>query len=164
MPVNSQANRAYVSLSALAEEILGLSRARVYELIERGALPTPIYDLRTRRPMFNEELQRQALQVRQSGIGIDGQAIIFYRRRAISPASSSSAGTLRNPRRRAQVAPPLNSHADLIAGLQGLGITQANETSVASALAELFPGGAETGQQADTLRALFRHFRRRQSA
>src|ERR1700709_258276 len=76
---NTQPTKAFVSLSELAEDILGLSRARVYELIERGALPQPLYDLRTRRPIFSEELQRQALAVRTTGVGVDGSAVIFYR-------------------------------------------------------------------------------------
>jgi hypothetical protein len=165
MPINIQPNlRAYVSLSVLAEEILGLSRARVYELIERGALPQPIFCVRSKRPMFSAEMQMQALQVRQSGIGIDGRPIIFYRRRATPTPPSSSSGTPRNPRRRASAAAPARRHVDLIAGLQGLGITQADEASVTAALSELFPNGTEGQQESDILRTIFRHFRRKQSA
>jgi hypothetical protein len=82
VPVHTNPNltRAFVSLSELAEDILNLSRARVYELIERGALPHPIYDLRTRRPMFNAELIEQARTVRQTGVGVDGSCVLFYRR------------------------------------------------------------------------------------
>jgi hypothetical protein len=156
MPLN---NRAFVSLSVLAEEILGLSRARTYELIERGALPFPIYDIQTRRPMFNRELQEQARQVRESGIGIDGRPIIFYRRRApVSPT------TPRSSRRRVAAIVPANGHADLIAGLQGLGITNVDAAAVGIAIREVFPNGTTTEQQADIVRSLFRHFRRRQSA
>ncbi len=45
MPVqpNPSSTRAFVSLSELAEDVLGLSRARLYELIQRGAMPQPIY-------------------------------------------------------------------------------------------------------------------------
>lgn len=165
MPVMpSPSFRAYVSLSVLAEEILGLSRARVYELIERGALPQPIYDLRTKRPMFSRELQEQAKQVRDSGIGIDGQPIIFYRRRATQPQFVGSSGTPRRSGRRASINVQPNRHADLVSGLQGLGIAQADETSVAAALADVFPNGTDSQQEGDILRSLFRHFRRRQSA
>jgi hypothetical protein len=156
-------NRAFVSLSVLAEEILGLSRARTYELIERGALPSPIYDIKTRRPMFNRELQEQARHVRENGIGIDGRPIIFYRRRATPTPPTLSSGTPRNPRRRASAVAPASRHVDLIAGLQGLGIAQA-DASITAALAELFPNGTEGQQEQDILRTLFRYFRRRQSA
>jgi len=165
MPVNIQQNlRSYVSLSVLAEEVLGLSRARVYELIERGALPQPLYDIRTKRPIFSPELQEQALQVRQTGVGIDGVPIIFYRRRATPTPAPTSSGTPRNSRRRASAAMPSNRHADLVVGLHGLGITQADEASVTAALVEVFPNGTEGQQESDIIRSLFRHFRRRQSA
>lgn len=156
MPMNT---RAFVSLSVLAEEILGLSRARTYELIEQGSLPPPIYDVRTRRPMFNRELQELAREVRESGIGIDGRPIIFYRRR--TPAAQL---TPRTSRRRAAVAVPANDHADLIAGLAGLGITTVDGSVVEAALRELFPNGITNEHQSDIVRSLFRHFRRRQSA
>ena len=91
MPVqpNPTPSREFVSLSQLAEDILRISRARLYELIERGAMPQPIYDIRSRRPIFDSELQRQAMAVRQTGVGIDGSAVIWYRRE--SPATTEPA-------------------------------------------------------------------------
>jgi len=148
--------RAYVSLSVLAEEILGLSRARVYELIERGALPMPIYDLRTRRPIFNEDQQRQALTVRQTGVGIDGCPVIFYRRR---PTVSVSASPSTRQRRSSS-----GRYADLVANLRGLGVSEATEQTVSNAIAECFPQGTNGQAESDVLRVLFRHLRRRESA
>lgn len=165
MPVNTINNtRAFVSLSVLAEEVLCMSRARVYELIERGALPPPVYDLRTRRPMFTRELQEQAKQVRDSGVGIDGQPIIFYRRRATVASGANATATPRNSRRRASLPVTTSAHTDLVSGLHGLGISQADSVSVSAALAEVFPNGTQNEQESDILRGLFRHFRRRQSA
>lgn len=158
----SSPTRVFVSLSELAEDILGLSRARVYELIERGALPMPIYDLRTRRPMFNAELIQQARTVRQTGVGTDGSAVIFYRRERRAPSPTSS-NTLARARRRLS-APSSSAYADLVSSLQGLGITQVDERTVAAAVAESFPNGLDGQQESDVLRILFRHFRRRESA
>ena len=79
--------RAFVFFSELAEDVLGLFRARVYGSIQQGALPSLIYDIRSRRPIFESDLQRKALAVRQTGVGIDGSAVIFYRqdRQASTP-------------------------------------------------------------------------------
>lgn len=164
MPVlpNPSSFRAFVSLSELAEDVLGLSRARLYELIERGAMPQPIYCLRTRRPLFDAELQRTALAVRQTGVGIDGSAVIFYRRERQTP-TTATLPTPARARRRAS-APPSNSHADLVSSLQALGVSQADERSVAAAVAECFPNGLDGQQDADVLRVLFRHLRGRESA
>ena len=158
---SSSPTRAFVSLSELAEDVLGLSRARLYELIERGAMPQPIYCLRTRRPLFDAELQRTALAVRQTGVGIDGSAVIFHRRerQTTTPALPTPA----RARRRAS-APPSSRHADLVSSLQALGVGQADERSVAAAVADCFPNGLDGQQDADVLRVLFRHLRRRESA
>jgi len=162
MPLPPQPAKSFVSLSELAEDILGLSRARVYELIERGALPHPIYDLRTRRPMFDAELQRQAQTVRQTGVGIDGSAVIFYRRDR-QPAVAASSPARGRARSRAST-PPSNRHADLIASLQSLGVSHADERSVAAAVTECFLNGIDGQQESDVLRAIFRVLRRRDSA
>ena len=162
MPLPPQPTKTFVSLSELAEDILGLSRARCYELIARGALPHPIYDIRTRRPMFDAELQRQAQAVRQTGVGIDGSAVIFYRRDR-QPAVSAPALTRGRARSRAST-PPASRYADLIGSLQSLGVSHADERSVAAAVAECFPNGIEGQQESDVLRAVFRVLRRRDSA
>lgn len=161
MPVQptSQPGRAFVSLSELAEDVLFLSRARVYELIERGAFPQPVYDTRTRRPVFTAELIHQARTVRQTGIGVDGSVVIFYRREP-RPVDQAPQG---RSRRRAS-APQASPYAELVASLQGLGINQADDRSVAEAVAVCFPNGTSGQQENDLIRVLFRHFRRRQSA
>jgi hypothetical protein len=163
VPVNSQPNlRAFVSLSVLAEEILGLSRARVYELIERGSLPQPIYDIRTKRPMFSREQQEQAMAVRTNGVGIDGSAVIFYRRTRPAPQSPPRFTPARTRQRTSPQVP--SGIEDLANRLQALGVAQADEQSVTTAVTELFPAGLDGQQDGDVLRMLFRHFRRRETA
>lgn len=164
MPIQSSTipTRAFVTVSELAEDILHISRARLYELIERGAMPQPVYCVRTRRPLFDSELQRQALTVRQTGVGIDGSVVIWYRRdrqvATIAPASTSTRA------RRQASARPSARYADLVSSLQGLGVSNADERTVAAAVAECFPNGLDGQQEPDVLRVLFRHLRRRESA
>lgn len=163
MPAETQtsASRAYVSVSELAEDILGISRARLYELIERGAMPQPLYDIRTRRPIFNADLQRQALTVRQTGVGIDGSAVIWYRRdRGRLPTQAAAPTAVRTRRRGASPQP--SRYADLVSSLQGLGVTTADDASVSAAVTDCFPNGIDGQQDADVLRVLFRHLRRRE--
>lgn len=162
VPPNPIPTRAFVSLSELAEDLLGLSRARVYELIDRGALPSPIYDIRSRRPIFDSELQRQALSVRQTGVGIDGSAVIFYRRDRHASTAPPQTDPARSRRRTA--VPSSNRFGDLIYNLQSLGVAHANEQSVSTAVAECFPQGTDGQQEADIIRAVFRHLRRPESA
>lgn len=164
MPVqlNPSPTRVFISLSELAEDILRLSRARLYELIERGAMPQPIYCIRTHRPMFDADLQRQALAVRQTGVGIDGSAVIFYRRDTLTMTTATFPTSARARRRTS--APMPNRFADLVSSLQSLGVSQADERSVSAAVAECFPNGLEGQQEPDVLRAVFRQLRRSESA
>lgn len=164
MPVqpNPSSIRAYVSLSELAEDILGISRARLYELIARGAMPQPIFCIRTKRPLFDAELQRQALAVRQSGVGIDGSAVIWYRRDRQTRPTDSAPAPARARRRTSDAAP--NRYAELVNSLQALGVGNADAGSVAAAVSDCFPNGIGAQQEPDVLRVLFRHLRRREDA
>jgi hypothetical protein len=161
MPVQQDTltSRAFVSFSVLAEEILGLSRARVYELIERGALPMPCYDLRSRRPVFNEEQQRQALAVRRTGLGIDGRPVIFYRRRRPALPQPTLVAT---PTRRGRQTP--RRYEEIVTNLQALGVRDASEHTVATAMTACFPNGTEGVPEPEVLRVLFRHLRELGSA
>ena len=155
--------REYVSFSALAEDILGLSRARLYELVERGAMPQPCYDMRTKRPVFTREQQEQALAVLRLGVGINGQPIIFYRKnRHVLP--SAAADTPARARPRTSISREETRHRDLVSSLQSLGVSQADERSVSAAVAECFPNGLDGQHDSDVLRILFRHLRRREGA
>ena len=60
--------------------MVGLSRARFYQLIG-SAFPFPLYQIVTRRPFFDEDLQQVCLEVRRKNCGIDGKPIMFYARR-----------------------------------------------------------------------------------
>jgi integrase len=69
--------KAVVSVSEMAAA-LDLSRARFYQLLDAQILPQPVYDLRTRRPVYPKDLQEKCLAVRQTGIGSNGRYILFY--------------------------------------------------------------------------------------
>jgi hypothetical protein len=54
--------KAVVTVSEMAR-MVGLSRARFYQLVEAGVFPPPVYCVSTRRPMYVEELQTICLTV-----------------------------------------------------------------------------------------------------
>ena len=58
---------------------LNLSRARFYQLVQSCVFPPPAYDRETRQPVYPPRLQGICLEVRETGIGLNGQYIRFYR-------------------------------------------------------------------------------------
>ena len=71
--------KAAVTVSEMAR-MVGLSRARFYQLVEAGVFPTPVYCVSTRRPMYVEELQEVCLTVRRRNCGVNGKPVLFYAR------------------------------------------------------------------------------------
>src|SRR3954466_7218093 len=107
--------KSVVSVAEMAR-MIGLSRSRTYQLINLGCLPDPLYDVETRRPFFDEEMQRVCLEVRRRNCGINGKPILFY-----SPRPPL--GTQSKPIRKPKVEPKKkNQYADLIEGLKALGL------------------------------------------
>ncbi len=69
-----------VSVTEMAR-MVGLSRARFYQLVRSGTFPVADHDPLTKRPYYGEEKQRQCLEVRRKNCGIDGSPVLFYSRR-----------------------------------------------------------------------------------
>ena len=57
---------------------LGLSKARFYQHLKNGVFPPPVYCIRTKRPLYPENLQQQCMDIRRTGIGYNGLPVIFY--------------------------------------------------------------------------------------
>src|ERR1700751_4531911 len=79
MTVHNQ-TKAAVTVAEMAR-MVGLSRARFYQLMQAGAFPWPVYAVSTRRPIYVQELQEVCLEVRRRNCGIDGKPVLFYARR-----------------------------------------------------------------------------------
>jgi hypothetical protein len=144
--------KAVVTVSDMAR-MVGLSRARFYELVEAGVFPTPVYDVSTRRPMYVEELQKTCLEVRRRNCGVNGKPVLFYARghRPPTPAVRPSKPPVAKPK-------PTASHADLIDGLSALGLV-ATTAQVGEAVAALYPAGVDGTDQGQVLRAVFLHLK-----
>jgi hypothetical protein len=142
--------KAAVSVSEMAR-MVGLSRARFYQLVG-SAFPFPVHDVRTRRPIYVEELQRTCLEIRRRGLGFDGQPIIFNTKRH-GPSQQSK------PRKPPEQVPPGGRHNPLLNSLRALGLTTIKEEQVEAAMKAVFPNGANGVEQGQIIRALFLHIR-----
>ena len=81
--------KAVCTVTALVKK-LGLSRARFYQLQNTGVFPKPIYCIRTKRPFYPFELQQQCIDIRRTGIGFNGQQILFNASRKTKPDKSKN--------------------------------------------------------------------------
>ena len=139
--------------------MVGLSRQRFHQLVAEGVFPPPVYDIRTRRPHYTEEMQRVCLAVREKNVGINGRVVLFYARRPALPVPKKQISTQRSASSRK---PRL--HAGLIEGLKGLGLATVTESDVAAALQKLYPSGTAGVGEAEVLRSVFVHLMRRPGA
>jgi len=148
-------DKSIVSCSEMAR-LLGLSRQRFYQLVKAEIFPTPVYDLGTLRPFYDAESQEICLEVRQRNVGVNGKTILFYARRQERASVSK--------KQRKPTAKPAskNGHADLVDGLRALGLVNVTNAQVDSAMRDLFADRPH-GDQAEVLRAVFLHLKRKQS-
>ena len=142
--------KAVVTVSEMAR-MVGLSRARFYQLQKAGVFPAPVYQ--AGRPVYTEDQQQVCLEVRRKNRGVNVEAILFYaRRRAIEPGRQ---------RKRPDQPPTKNKDIPaLLDGLNALGLTTATAAQVLKVTEELFPQGTNGLDQADVLKAVFLHLKR----
>ena len=160
-----QITREVVSISEMAR-MLGLSRARFYQLMNAGVLPQPTRTGETGRPFFTRQQQEQCIEVRRTNRGVNGQAILFYAMRTPSPAPTPAPS--RQPRRRSASQRPRRSGDDaalteLRHGLSQLGVGEITEQAVRAALAEAYPDGWSNVDHAERLRSVFDRLNRQDS-
>lgn len=144
--------KSAVSVTEMAA-MVGLSRARFYQLVKDGKFPTPDYEGDEGRPYYSEEKQRQCLEVRRRNCGIDGKAILFYSRRR-------DVGVTRIKPQPAKKT--TDQHTALLDGLKSLGLV-ATAAQVDAAVKELYPNGMVGIDQGEVIRAVFLRIRRQNS-
>lgn len=147
--------KAVVTVSQMAR-MVGLSRARFYQLVDAGVFPTPVYFLSNRRPFYDESMQKVCLEVRRRNCGINGQPVLFYS--VGHHPQNSGVVSKRSPK----PAKPKADHADIIEGLAALGL---NPTAhhVQAAVQTLYPSGTNHHDRGDVLRSIFLHLKRQYS-
>jgi predicted DNA-binding transcriptional regulator AlpA len=158
-------DKTVVSISEMAR-MVGLSRQRLHQLIVAGVFPAPLYDIATRRPFYNEEIQQVCLEVRRRHCGVNGKPILFYARRVDHRPRQADGRRVvlssgRQPKRQNDKA-TVRQHADLIEGLKGLGMSAVTASQVDGAIKEALPKGVEGMAPAEVLRAVFLHLQRKE--
>jgi hypothetical protein len=96
--------------------------------------------------MYDRVLQLKCLEIRQSGIGLNGQLVLFNRK-ARRPGQ---------PKAQPRIAPDKMPDQALLDAVKGLGLN-ATPQAVAEAVAILFPDGTAGMDQADVIRRVFLH-------
>jgi hypothetical protein len=150
--------KAAVTVAEMAR-MVGMSRARFYQLVAQGVFPPPVYEVRTRRPLYTEDLQRTCLEVRRRNRGVNGRPVLFYARR-VPPTALTP--TLR--RSKPITARTADDHADLLDGLTALGLASATAADVRAAVRVLYPAGVGGVDPGEVLRAVFLFLKRQNPA
>ena len=133
MPENI-VTKSVVSVTEMAA-MVGLSRARFYQLVRRGTFPAADHDIVSNRPCYSEEKQRQILEARRRNCGVDGRAILFYSRRR-------DLGQIKAPARPKKQKAASSQCAELIDYLEEAKITMTT-AEVETMLTEEFPEGTD---------------------
>ncbi len=162
--MKDQPSKDIVTVSEMAR-MLGLSRARFYQLLKDGVLPQPSRNASTKRPFFDREQQEQCLGVRRSHCGVNGKPVLFY-----SSMQPNSSAVLRRavakkkqqtPKRRTTQQDPL--FTELRRGLLQLGLAEITDTQVQSALIATHPDGHANSDTSTLLMDVFAHLSRQNS-
>ncbi len=78
MNANNVQTKAAVTVAEMAR-MVGLSRARFYQLQDAGIFPLPLYDVSTRRPFYDEEAQKSLSRSAPSQLRDQRQAGLVLR-------------------------------------------------------------------------------------
>lgn len=148
-------SKTVVSVAEMAR-MVGLSRARFYQLVGEGIFPSPVYDVETRRPFFNEEMQAVCMEVRRRNCGVNGKPILFY-------AARHPLGQQPRPVKKQKAEPKQKGqYADLLNGLRSLGL-EVTSAQVEPIVKELFPAGIQHLDCGEVIRGVFLRLKRQNS-
>jgi predicted DNA-binding transcriptional regulator AlpA len=138
--------KAAISVSEMSC-LCRLSRSRFHALVRAGVFPPPVVG--GKRPHYTQELIKTCLEIRQTGIGQNGQVVLFNR-----PARKKS------ERKPTVPTPPPAEHTDLIEALRSLGLA-ATSDAVTAALGTIYPNGTAGTDQGEVVRRVFLHLQGR---
>ncbi|MGE5611613.1 MAG: helix-turn-helix transcriptional regulator [Bacillota bacterium] len=164
MSVRIVSEPALKTVASVADtaRLVGLSRARFYQLQKAGIFPPPVYDLATRRPVYTEEQQQVCLEVRRRNCGLNGRPILFYSRRSV-PVPPPAVRCQRPPAARRSSQTRSSAYPEIASGIRALGLP-ATDAQVTAAVAAVYPGGIGGMSEGEVIRAVFLNLRRQNSA
>lgn len=144
MSVHELANKAAYTVSEVASLCL-LSRSRFNALTRQKVFPRPVLHESSKRPYYTQELAQKCLEIRRTGIGLNGQVVLFNK-------MSKKPGL--KPKTTTPAAP--QAHQEITEAIRSLGLS-VNADAVAGAITKLFPDGIEKLDQGEAIRKLFLH-------
>jgi hypothetical protein len=137
--------KAVVSVSQQCR-LLHMSRSQFYWHVKRGTFHAPLRLASNNRPYFTASMVEDNLKARETGIGVNGEYVIFYERQPKDDRSATKR--------------PASNHPGLIEGLKSLGLAAVTKEQVESALVACFPRGSDGHDDTAVLKAVFRHLKR----
>lgn len=146
-------SKSVVSISEMAR-LVGLSRARFYQLVKKGTFPAADEDPLSKRPCYFQEKQRQILEARRRNCGVDGRPILFYSRRSDAGKPRSASGPTVGKTKEV-----VTKYMDLLDGLAALNVTSTAD-QVEPILKELYPEGTEGIDLGEVIRSVFLRIQR----
>ena len=162
MANNEPTTKAVVTVSEMAR-MVGLSRARFYQLVKEGIFPEPSRWPTTNRPYFDHAQQEQCLTIRKTHCGANRKAVLFYGQvvdRTARPPAKRTAKTGRSSVSRPRNARTKPTGDPLIAklkhGLGQLGLAATTDAAIRAALANEFADGHNGVDSTELLKAVFR--------
>jgi len=138
--------KAAVSVSVMCE-LCSISRSRWYEMVASGVFPKSIRLPSMKRPVYDRSLQEKCLEIRATGIGMNGAPVVFNRK----PKKVGQVKTKLKP-----TVVPQPDHADLLDALKELGLATTAQ-AVNEAVTALYPKGLAGIDQGDVVRKVFLH-------
>lgn len=150
-----QVTKDIVAVSEMAR-MVGLSRARFYQLMKEGIFPVPARNAETRRPFYDRPQQEQCLEVRRTNRGMNGRTILFYALRVGSVVPEHPQNPRRTQRSPRALSPPSGDPAitEIRHALMQLGVTDVSEATILATLTEVYPDGHQGVEIADLLRSV----------
>ena len=137
--------KAVVSVAAMCR-LMKMSRSQFYWHVKRGTFHAPLYLASNNRPYFTASMVEDNLRARETGVGTNGEYVIFYERQTTNSTAEDKK--------------PKANHSALLEGLRSLGLTAVTAEQLDHALTACFPTGISGMDEAKVLRIVFRHLKR----
>jgi len=141
--VSGSSRSRFITLQELCDQ-LGISKGRYYTLQKRGIFPAP-QRTSSNRPVFDQTLTQQCVEVIHTRIGVNGEPILFNAKKKQESVQKRPVSVK-------------GKHDDLIASLASLGLSVSVE-QVNVALASLPNNGADMPEPA-LIKAVFLHLKK----
>lgn len=138
-----------VSVSEMCD-MCSISRSRWYEMVASGVFPKPVHLPSMKRPVYDRSLQEKCLEIRATGVGLNGVPIVFNRK----PKKGGQAKP--KTQRRAKDQPNDPVIEAIRDGVKRLGYT-ATTQAVCNAVAAVCPSGVAAGDLEKVIVEVFLH-------